>query len=225
MTQAMFWACADVLILGAQLPRAANLPPPAELRQRILTALDAMVGKGRSAGLPDGELVEARYALVAFIDEQILKSNWPGRAEWMGQPLQLQLYGEYTAGENFFNRLRSLLQQGGGALAIEIYYLCLALGFRGSYGHSNDQRPLTQFSDAARERVMRGLPNAGKLGPHAEPHERMGAARTSNAPLIGLIVGCIFVGLLVVFGLERLLHMRLQETLQALPASSARVGS
>ena len=91
MNEAMFWACADVLILGSQLPRAANLPPPAELRQRILTALDAMVGKGRELGVPDIELVEARYALVAFIDEQILKANWPGRAEGMGQPLQLQL--------------------------------------------------------------------------------------------------------------------------------------
>ena len=225
VTEAIFWACADVLILGAQLPRAANLPPPAELRQRILTALDAMVGKGRASGLPDAELVEARYALVAFIDEQILKSNWPGRAEWMGQPLQLQLYGEYTAGENFFNRLRALLQQGGTALALEIYYLCLALGFRGSYGNSADQRPLMQFSDAARQRVTKGLPSAAKLGPHSEPRERVGAARSSNAPLIGLIVGCIFVGLLVVFGLERISHMHLQETLQALPAGSARAGS
>lgn len=225
MNEAMFWACADVLILGSQLPRAANLPPPAELRQRILTALDAMVGKGRELGVPDIELVEARYALVAFIDEQILKSNWPGRAEWMGQPLQLQLYGEYTAGENFFNRLRMLLQQGGTALALEVYYLCLALGFRGTYGNSADQRPLTQFSDAARQRVTKGLPSASKLGPHAEPHERVGAARSTNAPLIGLIVGCIVVALLVVFGLERILHMHLKETLQAMPAGTTRTGS
>ena len=207
MNEAMFWACADVLILGSQLPRAANLPPPAELRQRILTALDAMVGKGRELGVPDIELVEARYALVAFIDEQILKSNWPGRAEWMGQPLQLQLYGEYTAGENFFNRLRMLLQQGG------------------TDGNSADQRPLTQFSDAARQRVTKGLPSASKLGPHAEPHERVGAARSTNAPLIGLIVGCIVVALLVVFGLERILHMHLKETLQAMPAGTTRTGS
>jgi hypothetical protein len=63
------------------------------------------------------------------------------------------------------------------------------------------------------------------LGPHAEPHERVGAARSSNAPFIGLVVGCIVVALLVVFGLERLLHMHLQETLQAMPAGSARAGS
>ena len=225
MSEPVYWACADILILAAQFPLSQNLPPPAELRQRMLTALDAMVGRGRAVGVPDPDLAEARYALTAFIDEQILKSNWPGRAEWMGQPLQLQLYGEYTAGENFFNRLRMLLQQGGTALALEVYYLCLALGFRGTYGNSADQRPLTQFSDAARQRVTKGLPSASKLGPHAEPHERVGAARSTNAPLIGLIVGCIVVALLVVFGLERILHMHLKETLQAMPAGTTRTGS
>ena len=68
---------------------------------------------------------------MAFIDERILKSNWLGRAEWMKNPLQLELFGEYTAGENFFTRMRALLNRREWSASLEVYYLCLGLGFHG----------------------------------------------------------------------------------------------
>jgi len=203
-------------MLGAKLPQTPSLPPPAELRQRILTALDTMIGRGRADGFPDAELAEARYALVAFIDEQILKSNWPGRAEWMGQPLQLTLYGEYTAGENFFNRMRVLMQQGGASLALEIYYLCLSLGFRGAHGVTGDHNSLASFHEAARQRVAAAWPAGTKIGPRAEPVDRVGARRASNAPLIAVVVGALVVSLLVVVGLERVLSSNLEDSLETM---------
>ena len=218
MAEPLYWCCAELLMLAVKLPQTPNLPTPLELRQRILTALDAMVGRGRADGLPDGELAEARYALVAFIDEQILKSNWSGRAEWMGQPLQLVLYGEYTAGENFFHRLRILLQQGGSSPALEVYYLCLVLGFRGAHGVSADHRALGGFHEAARQRVVQAWPAGAKLGPRAEPPDRLPARRTSYAPLIAVVVGSLLVTVLVVVGLERLLSSNLEQTLEAMPA-------
>ncbi len=213
-------AASDVLILAVQLPASPHLPPVAELRQQLLTALDAMVGKGRAAGLSDLDLAEARYALVAFIDEQILKSNWVGRAEWMGQPLQLQLYGEYTAGENFFHRLRGLLEAGISP-ALEIYYLCLALGFRGVYGTSGDQRAIAQFTQTAQQNVLRALPSGTKLGPHAEPADRVAAVRTSNAPLIALIASCALAALLSIGGLYFAVRSNLTRALDAMSAPSA----
>src|SRR5712675_2203910 len=108
MSDAIYWPCADVLILAAQLASANNLPPASDLRQRVIDVLDRMVSAARTAGVPEADIAEARYALVAFIDEQVLKSSWPGRVEWMNQPLQLTLYREYTAGENFFARMRAL---------------------------------------------------------------------------------------------------------------------
>lgn len=218
MAESLYWCCAEVLMLGAKLPQTPNLPPPAELRQRVITALDSMVGRGRADGLPDGELAEARYALVAFIDEQILKSSWPGRAEWMGQPLQLMLYGEYTAGENFFHRMGVLLQQGSASPALEIYYLCLALGFRGAYGVSGDHNALASYQEAARQRVLAAWPPGTKLGPRAEPVDRVGAKRSSNAPLIAVIVGSLLVAVVVVVGLERLSSSRLTESLETMSA-------
>jgi type VI secretion system protein ImpK len=177
-----------------------------------------MVGRGRAAALPDADLAEARYALVAFLDEQVLKSNWPGRAEWMGHPLQLELYNEFTAGENFFNRMRTLLQQGGCSPALEIYYLCLMLGFRGAYGISGDHRSLASFHDAARQRVVTAWPVGPKLGPRAEPPDRLSARRAKNWPLIAVVIGSLVLALLVVVGLELMVDSNVEQSLDAMSA-------
>ena len=68
----MYRACADVLALAVQLP-VSPLPGSAtELRQQLVAALDKMVSRGRRAELPPADLAEARYALVALLDEQVL---------------------------------------------------------------------------------------------------------------------------------------------------------
>jgi len=221
MTSQMYRVCAESLRFALTLPTSVNLPPAAELRQRALAALDDMVGQGRSAGVPDADMAEARYALVAFIDEQVLKSTWSGRAEWMSQPLQLVLYREYTAGENFFVRLRALLQSGTRPFALEAYYLCLALGFRGAYGVSGDMNVVNGFVDAARRELGKRLPSAAKFGPHARARDLVGEERKSNVALLALVVGCSFVVLLVLTGLHFKLKMDLGELLSAVPDTTA----
>jgi type VI secretion system protein ImpK len=178
--------------------------------------LDAMVNEGRANGVPDVELAEARYALVAFIDEQVLKSTWFGRTEWMSQPLQLLNYREYTAGENFFVRLRSHLQSGARPLALEIYYLCLALGFRGAYGVTGETAAIASYFDATRRELGKRLPSTAKFGPHALTGERVAAERKSNLLLISVIVGCSVLVLLVLVGLHFELRSEVGQALLSL---------
>jgi type VI secretion system protein ImpK len=223
MSDAAYWPFADVLILAAQLSSSSNLPAPNDLRQRIIDVLDRTVGTARAAGLPEADIAESRYALVAFIDEQILKSSWPGRAEWMNQPLQLILYREYTAGENFFARMRALLNQGGRQVALQAYYLCLALGFRGAYGVSGDAGSLTSFASAAQQQIAAALPSANKISPHALPRDRMQAEKKGIGALVGLIVGCSIVVLAVVVGLEWALRSTIHDSLATMPAPAASV--
>jgi len=219
MSDAIYWPSAHALILASQLPTTTSLPAPAELRQRIVDVLDRMVGGARAARVPEAEIAEARYALVAFIDEQILKSSWPGRVEWMNQPLQLVLYREFTAGENFFARLRALLNHGGHESALQIYYLCLALGFRGAYGVSGNPGALASFTDAARERVAKGLPAPGKISPNAAPRDRARETRGNRGALIGLVAGCVLVVLVVLAGLEWSLRTTTRQAVEAIPAA------
>ena len=216
MSQRVYAACAEVLMLAVSFPHAPSMGSAGELRQRLQVALDNMVGKGRAAGIQEQDLADMRYAVVAFLDEQILKSNWPGRNEWMSQPLQLVLFNKYTAGEHFFNRLRGLLGEGR-ADAIAAYQLCLALGFRGQYGTGADPNSLAGFAQGALQQVSRTLPRSDKLGPHAIPADRAERVKTGNAPLIAFTAGGLLIAFGLLFGLERLVHSEVQKALDTLP--------
>src|SRR5437016_3480147 len=109
---AMYLATAEVLSAAAQLGQGRAFSTADVVRQQMIDLLRDLVVRCRNAGIPDGETAEARYAVVAFVDDRILKSNWPGRADWQAHPLQLQFFREYTAGENFFARMRALVQRG-----------------------------------------------------------------------------------------------------------------
>ena len=71
MLDKMYWVCADVLTLATQLAAARDLPSPDILQRRIDTLFEQMAQKGREAGITDQDVADAKYALVAFIDEQI----------------------------------------------------------------------------------------------------------------------------------------------------------
>jgi len=216
MSQRVYAACAEVLMLAVSFPHAPSMGSAGELRQRLQVALDKMVGKGQAAGIQEQDLADMRYAVVAFLDEQILKSNWPGRNEWMSQPLQLVLFNQYTAGEHFFNRLRGLLGEGR-ADAIAAYQLCLALGFRGQYGTGADPNSLSGFAQSALEQVSRTLPRSDRIGPHAVPADRAERVKSSNAPLIAFAAGGLLIAFGLLFGLERLVHSEVQKALDTLP--------
>jgi type VI secretion system protein ImpK len=216
----MYWAAADVLILATQLSSSPDMPPPAELRSRIIGMLDRMVTDARAAQIPESEIAEARYALVAFVDERILRSTWPGRTEWMNQPLQLVLYREYTAGENFFARLRTLLDHGGHPRAIQIYYLCLALGFRGAHDSANTN-VADSFLEGAHQYFARFLPLDPRLSPHGIPRDRAEAERHSSGLLIGVLAACTFVLIVTLSLMGWSLHRIIGDAVQTL-ASAAR---
>jgi len=214
---AIFWASAEILIAAAQLGSERDHPPPERLRADMLAMLQRMVSQCRAYGIPDAETAEARYALVAFVDERILKSNWPGRAEWMNSPLQMQLYREYTAGENFFVRMGALLQRPQGSVALEIYYLCLALGFTGASASSAHAQ---SYLDAVRTRTPKANPDA--LSPHAIPPDHY-VFTTPRRPLVlGLVLTCALV---VALGLGLLgwsMGSTLRRSEEMLGAESAR---
>lgn len=168
MLEAMHLLCSKALALALAFPAGAPAAQPLEVRDWFGAQLDRLLAEGQALGLEDGDLQEACYALVAFIDECVLRSSWPGREEWMKQPLQLQRYRENVAGENFFRRLRALLQAPRRLPAIQAYALCLALGFRGVYQHGADAAALGKFRRAAFRRLLAVLPPADSSSPHLD---------------------------------------------------------
>ena len=122
---------------------------------------------GRSLRCPAEQIEAIKFALVAFIDETALSpaNDFPLRREWEQLPLQLEYFKGRLAGNKFFERLDTLLAQPEteGADVVEVYYLCLLLGFKGKYNFYLLEEQL----GSAIANVAEYLRRAGRLKPNA----------------------------------------------------------
>ena len=198
----MYWACSDPLTLASQLSNARDLPSPDVLQRRVSSLFDQMTRKCHDAGIPDEDANEAKYAIAAFTDEQIFRSAWPGRSQWMGQPLQLIYFNENTAGEGFFTRLAALQNQPQRAHVLEVYYLCLTLGFQGKYAVRNGEG-LGAIIDKLSARLATG--NADVISPHGEPKEAFRGLMRREMPLVGLSIAFFALAIVVFIVLKLVL--------------------
>jgi type VI secretion system protein ImpK len=199
-----YWASADLLSLGTQLRAATDLPSPDELQRRVGEMFDRMSRKCRELGIPEEDVVDAKYAICAFLDEQVLASAWPGRKYWVTRPLQLVYFNENTAGEGFFVRLDALRRNRARANVTAIYYACLQLGFRGKYAVQRGEGLATVADQLALE-LGQDLPASDVISPHGEPRDGARAQVRRDMPL--LLVG------LGVFGLAIVVFLALKLTL------------
>ncbi|MCP4096800.1 MAG: DotU family type IV/VI secretion system protein [Planctomycetaceae bacterium] len=74
------------------------------------------------------DLIE--YAIVAWIDEQCRSLNWEGRNWWENNSLELSRFSTKNSHDAFFEKAEEAMRDRD---AIEIYFLCVVLGFRGIY--------------------------------------------------------------------------------------------
>lgn len=88
----------------------------------------------REHNLPDKDAYYIKYALAAFVDEIIGFSELKNCQQWRANPLQLRLFNEHMAGEGFFEKLQELQQDISENIdLLELYNVCLELGFQGRY--------------------------------------------------------------------------------------------
>ncbi len=196
MIEATYWVCSDALTLAAQLGQAQELPTPDILRQRINALFSGMAQRGRQVNLSDEDLRDATYAIAALMDEQILRSSWSGRTAWMSQPLQLIYFNENTAGEGFFQRLSALQQMPGKEHLVQVYYLCLALGFQGRYAVPG-AGDAAAICDHARNVVARRLPASETISPAGYPRGAAVTGQRRVPPLVGIGIGVCALCILV----------------------------
>lgn len=113
-----------------------NTPTQADFfLQEIQRYLNEFERNARRNGISAEEIYAAKYAFCASVDEFILANpEAPIHMEWERRPLQLTLFGEQLAGENFFKLLEEQRAQGAPRLqAMEVFHMCLLLGFQGKY--------------------------------------------------------------------------------------------
>jgi len=139
-------------MLILQLQSAKNPGQPGALRQRIKKFLVKVEQACAAAGYREKEIGKALFALVAFLDETLISGNWPHQKTWRENPLQIELYKSYNAGEEFFNRLEQMLRRPAAeAEVLEVYYLCMVLGFKGKYLLHQQEKLRVLISDTHKE--------------------------------------------------------------------------
>jgi type VI secretion system protein ImpK len=131
---------------------------PESFRQHIREAVKTAAQKAKQlAGYPSDDIRMATLAVVGFLDETVLDLRSSTFREWPRRPLQEEFFGTHTAGEVFFNNLQTLLSRDdsdGLADLLEVYYLCLLLGYRGRY--STGDLHAVMSSTARKIRQIRG---------------------------------------------------------------------
>ncbi len=165
------------------------------MRGALKKAEDEAAGRGYTSE----DFRIASFAVVAFLDESILNSRNPVFYDWSGKPLQDELFGAHVAGEMFFQSLDRLLGRRDSqelANVLEVYYLCLLLGYRGRYSMSGREgvRPLM---DTVAEKIRRVHPPH----PFSLAWAPTGAVRMkSGDPWVGrlFIAAAVTLGLAVV---------------------------
>ena len=110
----------------------ARADPSPEKEQRIIDdELRRAEVQLRSSGR-EWEL--AKYALVSWIDEVLLKAeHWSGHAWWQSNTLEWKNFRAAESNEHFYVKANEAAQLHGADDALETYYVCFKLGFRGLY--------------------------------------------------------------------------------------------
>jgi type VI secretion system protein ImpK len=179
-------------------------------RHQIREALKSAATRALSAGYTADDARHATFAAVAFLDESVLNSGNPIFAEWLRKPLQAELFGTHTAGEEFFVSLQQLLGRADAAdLAdlIEIHYLCLLLGFGGRYSVGN-RGELAQIMNLTGEKIRRIRGRFGALSPSWQPSNEQAVSQSDPwvkrwgvvAAVCALVTVLLFAGYM--FGLS-----------------------
>jgi len=143
-------------------------------RNQMKAAIRAAEAAAMASAYPVEDTRLATFAVVAFLDESILNSGDPVFADWPRMPLKEELFGGHNAGEIFFHCIDRLLARGDSpqvADVMEVFALCLELGYRGRYSLSGQEgvRPVLSAMGEKMQRI-RGGP--GPLSPHwAPPHD------------------------------------------------------
>lgn len=194
---------APCFTLALQLRAGHEFGDSEVLRSKIKGLLDKTRREAVRTGHAPEDVREAEFALVAFLDETLLSSDWSQKDRWLAKPLQLELFNRYDAGEEFFHRLDGLRANPGlHAEVLEVYYLCMALGFKGKFQlHGQEQlRGLIEETQAevARQPGM----NATTLAPHGLPRDTVADEVKSRVPTWVFVAVALVLSFVVYLGMS-----------------------
>jgi hypothetical protein len=84
------------------------------------------------------------FALIAWVDDLLCDVDWVGKDRWNYYRLELDFYQTREADTLFFAKAQEAAQRGY-VDALEIYYVCVMLGFRGFFREAEAERKAVEL--------------------------------------------------------------------------------
>ena len=187
-SQTLADVCEDLFSLVLYLHESGNLEQHDVLYDRIVGLFASMEEKARELKIADTNIEDAKYALAGFIDETV---GWASR-------LEQEFFRRNIAGEEFFTRLDRIKETKARNQVLEVYYLCLTLGFEGRYFRTPEK--LQEYIEELQK--ILDSKSVVKLSPHGERPQGSARRRRSGIPswlpwaLAG--IGIVVVGVVLV---------------------------
>lgn len=127
--------CSDLFTIVITISSNIDMGKPEDCRKIINYHLHQFEEQAVSIRIRPEIIEKAKYAIVILLDEKIglLPRQWFDK--WLiNKTLQDEHFGETVGGVRFFDYLDELMQNPDlNGEVLEIYYLCLGMGFTGKY--------------------------------------------------------------------------------------------
>jgi len=176
--------------------RAGIVAPSNDLRPKVASLLADFERRAERYKFNHKIVSVSKFALASFVDETVLTNNFPLRDEWEKYPLQLEYFGEQLAGNKFFDKLQAMLKQiDVTADAVEIYYFCMLLGFKGRYGVYEQEKLLQIMQTTANALVKAGKIVNVELSPNWLANDQPKPPEKRGMPIWAKISAISFLGL------------------------------
>lgn len=192
-----------------------TVPNSQGFRTSIRAALKSAMEQAKGYGYSSEANQLAFFAVVALLDESVLKLQNAAFADWAQKPMQEEMFGHMRAGEIFFEHLHGLLTKPDSqetADCLEVYCLCMLLGFRGKYalstGYFEGQGAAPRISAEIQTLIRQAREKIGRIRgqlaflPDAPPPPEVKARKATDPWSRGLGIAAIvlFVIMVLAFG-------------------------
>ncbi len=131
----------------------------AEAEQKALSARDT----AGSFGL-------VKYALVYWADEVLINSSWSHADAWRYHILEWDIYQENVGGERFYEKAEEA-ERLTDTDPLEVFFLCVTLGFRGKLGL--DRTQLRRWVDRVYGRLAASNQPPERFLPETEDRDQL----------------------------------------------------
>lgn len=184
----------DCFILILQLRATNDYGDPEGLKNRVNELFARFEHGARTEGIDNEKINMAKFALIAFLDETIISSSWSKKDSWLSEPLQLKLFETFNAGEEFFDNLNKLRQRtSGNKDVLEIFFLCLTLGFKGKYQLQSPESLRRIIDDLNMELHPEMYKLVDSISPNGKPHDAFIGNVKNKFPLWVYPLGALII--------------------------------